>query len=91
MLLFAVLMPMEEVFDQWDRPGLANDTEFAAFTIVFAICLVLLVCTLVASGILWLSSMCLGLSEDTETARSSDVGEITVWLVPPLSPGPLRI
>lgn len=91
MLLLAVFMPIEEVFDQWDTPGLANDTEFAVFTIVFALCLVLLVSTLIAGGLLRFGLICLRSFQCQEKARNIEPAETSVWAVPPLSLGPLRI
>jgi hypothetical protein len=38
-----------ECFDRWDAPGLSNDTEFGVFALIFALCLVLLVCMLIAA------------------------------------------
>ena len=49
LLLAAFLTPLVEFFDQWDSPGLDNDTEMALFAFIFALCLVLLVCKLTAA------------------------------------------
>ncbi|MCU1223261.1 MAG: hypothetical protein JWQ42_1354 [Edaphobacter sp.] len=48
-VLVTFLAPLMECFDRWDAPGLANDTEFGLFTLIFALCLVLLVCMLMAA------------------------------------------
>lgn len=48
-LLVMFLSPLAECFDCWDAPGISNDTEFAVFTLVFALCLVLAVCVLIAA------------------------------------------
>jgi len=48
-VLVTFLAPLMECFDRWDTPGLSNDTEFGLFTLIFALCLVLLVCTLMAA------------------------------------------
>lgn len=45
----ALLTPIFEFFDRWDSAGLANDTEYAVFTFIFALCLVLLLCKLLSS------------------------------------------
>jgi hypothetical protein len=49
-LLVIFCAPLAECFDRWDAPGLSNDTEFAVFALVFALCLVLVVCLLIAAG-----------------------------------------
>lgn len=48
-LLATFLAPLAECFDRWDAPGISNDTEFAVFALVFALCLVLVVCLLIAA------------------------------------------
>jgi len=49
LLLVMFLSPLAECFDRWDAPGISNDTEFAVFTLIFALCLVLVVCVLLAA------------------------------------------
>lgn len=48
LLITALLTPVVEFFDRWDPPGPSNDTEMAVFALCFALCLVLLVCRLIA-------------------------------------------
>jgi hypothetical protein len=51
-LLFLLVMsvaPLAEFFDRWDAPGLSNDTEFGVFALVLALCLVQVVCMLIAA------------------------------------------
>jgi hypothetical protein len=48
-LLVMFLAPLAEFFDRWDAPGLSNDTEFGVFALVLALCLVLVVCMLIAA------------------------------------------
>jgi hypothetical protein len=48
-LLVTFLAPLTECFDRWDAPGISNDTEFAVFALVFTMCLVLVVCLLIAA------------------------------------------
>jgi hypothetical protein len=91
MLLATVFMPLEELFDCWDEPGLANDTEFALFAFALAICLVLLVCILVASGILKVYLLSLRAIQRTQTAKRSEDGHTFIFAVPPLLLVPLRI
>ena len=47
-LLVMFLAPLAELFDRWDAPGLSHDTEFGVFALVLALCLVLVVCMLIA-------------------------------------------
>jgi Na+/phosphate symporter len=49
LLLAAFLTPLIEFFDRWDPPGPSNDTEMAVFGLIFALCLVLIVCKLTAA------------------------------------------
>jgi hypothetical protein len=46
--LVIFITPVSEYFDRWDAPGLANDTEFAVFAVVLLLCLLLVVCKLLA-------------------------------------------
>jgi hypothetical protein len=48
-LLVMFLSPLAEYFDRWDAPGISSDTEFAVFALAFLLCLVLVVCLLVAA------------------------------------------
>ena len=49
LLLVMFLTPITECFDRWDAPGISNDTEFAIFSLVFALGLVLVVCVLLTA------------------------------------------
>jgi hypothetical protein len=49
LLLAAFFTPLVEFFDRWDPPGPSNDTEMAVFGLIFALCLVLIVCKLTAA------------------------------------------
>lgn len=48
-LLVTFLAPLTECFDRWDVPGISNDTEFAVFAFLFALCLVLVLCVLISA------------------------------------------
>lgn len=48
-LMATLLAPLVECFDGWDDPGLANDTEFGLFALALVLCLVLVVCMLIAA------------------------------------------
>lgn len=91
MLLTTVFMPLEELFDCWDEPGLANDTEFAVFAFALAICLVLLVCILIAAGMLKVYMLSLRAIQSAHTANCSEAGHMFIFAVPPLLLVPLRI
>ncbi len=48
LLLASVLTPLCELFDTWDAPGPAGDTETMVLGFVLMLCLVLVVCKLLA-------------------------------------------
>ena len=59
LILTAFVSPLFEFFDRWDLPGPGNDTEMAVFCLMFALCLVLLVCKLIsalAGQVSWVST-----------------------------------
>ena len=91
MLLIAAFVPLLEFFDYWDAPGLSNDTEFAVYAVVFAICLVLLVCKLIASGVLKFSFISVRLFLRDDRARPIEASHTFIFVIPPLFLAPLRI
>ena len=91
MLLATVFMPLEELFDSWDEPGLANDTEFALFAFALAICLVVLVCALIAAAMLKVYMLSLRVIQSARTAKRGEAGHTFIFAVPPLLLVPLRI
>lgn len=91
LVLVGLLMPVAEFFDRWDAPGPGGDSELPLFSIVLALCAVLLVCYLMAR-----------LSLHTELRRwwirrTSDALQLlrgqheASMHIPPISPPPLRI
>lgn len=92
MLIFAAFFtPLFELFDRWDPPGPSNDTELAVFGIVLSLCLVLLVCTLIATlaGSVFVVS-----TRQPRPDRGAALRQLQALrsiFVPPLSPPPLRI
>jgi ABC-type spermidine/putrescine transport system permease subunit II len=90
LLLAAFFTPLVEFFDEWDPPGMSNDTEIAVFGLIFALCLVLIVCKLTAALATVISLvLVLGLRQN----RGSPRREARLFLsaiVPQISP-PLRI
>jgi hypothetical protein len=90
-LLVTFLTPLMECFDRWDAAGISNDTEFAVFTLIFALCLVLLVSVLLAARALLsylISSLRL---HPPEAFRSIAVASVFEMFIPPLNSSPLRI
>lgn len=91
LMLIGAFYPLLELFDRWDAPGLANDTEFKVYALLFALCLVVLLCKLISSGALrfdfisWRVFLC-----DTRI-RPVKVGHTFIFAVPPLFILPLRI
>ena len=91
LLLAAFVTPVMEIFDRWDPPGPSNDTELAMFSLILALCLVLLVCKLVASlaGRIFVISIRLPRPDRGATLRELQAPHSI--FVPPHSPPPLRI
>jgi hypothetical protein len=91
LLLAAFVTPVMELFDSWDPPGPNNDTELAVFGLILGLCLVLLVCKLVAylAGRVFIVSTHQPRPDRTTTVR--DLQAPHRILVPSLSPPPLRI
>ena len=90
-LVVGAFVPLLELFDSWDAAGLSNDTEFAVYSLIFAFCLVVLVCKLVSS-----SAMRIGITISLISKRGSknkrhDVDHTDVFSVPRLVVLPLRI
>ncbi len=48
LILVPLLWPVTEFFDRWDAPGIDNDIEIAFFSVLFMLCLVLLVSMVLA-------------------------------------------
>ena len=91
LLLAAFVTPIAELFDRWDPPGPSNDTEMAVFGLVFALCLVLLVCKLMASLVSIIGLVSLPLPRLSRGSPLGEVRAVSTFFVPPLSPPPLRI
>src|SRR5882757_8634951 len=90
-LLATFLAPLTECFDRWDLPGISNDMEFAVFALVFALCLVLVVCLLIAARSL-LGNFVLGCVVQLPLAERLPIGErllVSIFIPPRLLP--LRI
>src|SRR6516164_4556242 len=90
MMLIGAVIPLLELFDRWDAPGLSNDTEFAVFAFIFAICLVVLLCKLVASDVLKLGFILCRFLIREDRAKPIEAAYTSLFAVPPLLVPPLR-
>ena len=91
LLLVTLVTPLSEWFDRWDAPGLSNDVEFAIFSLVLTLCVVLLVSRLISVMALRMRLIAepyLGRAEASAAAATHS--PFTIF-VPPHSPPPLRI
>ena len=91
LMLIGAFYPLLELFDRWDKPGFSNDTEFAVYALLFAICLVLLLCKLISSGALKFNFVTWRVFLRDERIRPIDSGHSSVFVIPPLFLAPLRI
>jgi hypothetical protein len=90
LLLAALFMPVHEILED-DVEDLWNDTSFAVFAFVCTICLVLLVCKLISAGLLKPCIVAVRAVLCVETAEHTEGAHTFIFVVPPLSPIPLRI
>jgi Na+/phosphate symporter len=90
LLLATFLTPVIEFFDQWDLPGPSNDTEMAVFGLIFALCLVLLVCKLTAALATLISLLLVRHLRQTRGSPRREARLFFSFVIPPTSP-PLRI
>lgn len=91
LMLVVIATPISAFFDRWDPPGLGDDTELTALALVLVLCLVLLVCRLIAVFTAPLVMLC-GCAFDLNPAASTWNRVVpTILFVPPQSPSPLRI
>jgi hypothetical protein len=91
LMLIGAFYPLLELFDRWDAPGLANDTEFKVYALLFAVCLVILLCKLISSGALRFDFVFWQVFLYDESARPVETGHTFIFAVPPLFVLPLRI
>jgi hypothetical protein len=84
------LVPVAEYFDRWDSPGISNDTEFTLLSLIFALCLVLIVSKLVSLlAFRMVLTLLQRLRQPQQSRPPQTYGAVEI-VVPPLSP-PLRI
>jgi len=91
LLLAGFVAPIIEFFDYWDEEGLADDTEFGVFALVFALCLVLWVSELISTTMLQFSFTVCGALERVRRAEHTAAAHRFIFLIPPLHSLPLRI
>ena len=91
LMLIGAFYPLLELFDRWDAPGLANDTEFKVYALLFAVCLVILLCKLISAGALRFDFAFWQVFLYGESAKPVEAGHTFIFAVPPLFVLPLRI
>lgn len=91
LMLIGAFYPLLELFDRWDKPGFSNDTEFAVYALLFAICLVVLLCKLISSGALKFGFISCRIFLRDDKVRPIETGHSFIFAVPPLFVLPLRI
>ena len=90
-MMVVLLVPISEYFDRWDAPGLSNDVEFAVFTLILTLCLVLLVSKLIASLSLLIQQFSIRHVQECSSPLVNDPLSAFMLIVPPRSATPLRI
>ena len=91
LMLIGAFYPLLELFDRWDAPGFSNDTEFAVYLWIFAICLVLLLCKLISSGALKFDFISWRVFPRDTRIKSVEDCRTFIFAIPPLFVLPLRI
>lgn len=91
MMLIGAFIPLLEFFDRWDVPGLSNDTEYAVYAFILAICLVLLLSKLISSGALKLGFISCRIFLRDDRMKPIKAGSDFLFVVPPLTASPLLI
>lgn len=90
-MMVALLAPISEYFDRWDAPGISNDVEFAVFSLILTLCLVLLVSRLIASFGLLIEQFSIRHVPDCSNGAVADAYSAFTLVVPPRNTTPLRI
>ena len=91
LLLVALVAPIAECFDCWDAPGVSNDVEFAVFSLILALCLVLLVSRLIAFLALLVDQFSIRHVVDVGSLGFTDAHSSAGLIVPPRNATPLLI
>ena len=90
LLLAAFIAPLVELVDRWDPPGPSNDTEMAVFGLMFALCLVLIVCKLTAALATLINLVLVLGPRQSRRSPGREARPFLSSIVPQISP-PLRI
>jgi len=91
LLLVALVAPIAECFDCWDAPGVSNDVEFAVFSLILGLCLVLLVSRLVATVALVVDQFSIRHKTEVGGTGITDAHYSAELIVPPRNATPLLI
>lgn len=91
LMMIGAFYPLLEMFDSWDASGLSNDTEFAVYAVLLAVCLVLLLCKLISSGALRFGFVSWQVLPADKRVTPGEPGHTFVFAIPPLFVPPLRI
>lgn len=91
LMLIGAIYPLLELLDRWDAPGFSNDTEFTVYALLFALCLVLLLCKLISSGALRVFFVVWRAFLRNTRVSPVEAGHTFLFAVPPLLVLPLRI
>jgi len=91
LMLIGAFYPLLELFDRWDAPGFTNDMEFRVYALLFAICLVILLCKLLSSCALSSNFVSWRIFLHDDRVAPVEAGHTSIFTVPPLFVLPLRI
>ena len=91
LILVAITTPISAFFDRWDPPSLGDDTEMTVFALVVVLCLLLVVCRLIAAFMAPLTWLCRRELDWDDVARIWNRIADAILFVPPQSASRLRI
>ena len=91
LILVTISAPIAALLDRWDPPSLGNDTEMTVFALVLVLCLLVLVCRLIAAFAMPLSKLCNAEPDGDQAALTRNCGLHTMLFIPPKCASPLRI
>jgi len=91
LLMVVLVAPLSEWFDRWDAPGLSNDVEFAIFSFIVTLCLVLLVSKLMASIAMQVELFSVRRLLEPDESLTTETLYAHKLLLPPPKIAPLRI
>jgi hypothetical protein len=91
LMLAVFVVPLAEFFDHWDPSGFSNDTEFTVLSLIFTLCLVLIVCKLISAVALLVTLTLLRHLRQPERSRQLRADCALGIFALPLHSPPLRI